>query len=48
MSEQVFTFRNNCELIERILSLSFSPFLILSVKKKNCCDEKPSHLFWTP
>ena len=46
-----FVFRNNdCEVVNLLSVFQhkvFFPFLLL-LMKKNHCDEKPSHLFWTP
>ena len=49
MQEQDFIFRNNCEVVNlvNVFHHKVYPFLLL-LMKKNYCDEKPFHLFWTP
>ena len=48
--EQVFIFRNNSEVV-KLLNIFHHKFFSVSfviVEKKDYCDEKPFHLFWSP
>ena len=45
-----FACRNNCEVVNLLNVFHHKVFSVSFVidEKKNYCDEKPFHLFWTP